>query len=167
MSTLDEDTQLSSSSDEESESNNDSKKDGLNLAGFLFGNIDRDGHLEENFLDETSKKKLGGLSSMLGLGNIIQDEVKNAESSVKIEDYEEGNKAPDAEDFSAINDALTDDSNSSSSDDEKDDKNETTSEETDIKKEPSLPAEPVKTEISEYFAKLSLFPIVPILKQKM
>ena len=42
MSTLDEDTQLSSSSDEESESNNDSKKDGLNLAGFLFGNIDTD-----------------------------------------------------------------------------------------------------------------------------
>ena len=90
MANLDDDTQMSSSSDEESESNNDSKKDGsLNMAGFLFGNIDRDGHLEENFLDEASKSKLGGLSSMLGLGNIIQDEVKNAaESSNKVEDYE-------------------------------------------------------------------------------
>jgi hypothetical protein len=95
MANLDDDTQMSSSSDEESESNNDSKKEGsLNMAGFLFGNIDRDGHLEENFLDEASKKKLGGLSSMLGLGNIIQDEVKNAaESNVKVEDYEAGNKA--------------------------------------------------------------------------
>ena len=90
MANLDDDTQMSSSSDEESESNNDSKKEGcLNMAGFLFGNIDRDGHLEENFLDEASKSKLGGLSSMLGLGNIIQDEVKNAaESNVKVEDYE-------------------------------------------------------------------------------
>merc|ERR1712083_210740 len=117
---------------------------------------DRDGHLEENFLDEASKSKLGGLSSMLGLGNIIQDEVKNAaESNNKVEDYEEGNKAPDAEDFSAINDALTDDSSSSSSDDESDEKKsskDSTSEaKTDIKKEPSplAAAETPKTEIKQ------------------
>ena len=63
---------------EEEEEPRDSNNQGINLTGFLFGNIDRDGHLEENFLDETSKKKLGGLSSMLGLGSLIQDEVKNA-----------------------------------------------------------------------------------------
>ena len=47
---------------------------GLNLAGFLFGNIGEDGRLEENFLDEASKRKLGGLSQVLGLDNLIQDE---------------------------------------------------------------------------------------------
>ena len=139
MSNSDNETNLSSSSDEDESKS----QPGLNLAGFLFGNIDRDGQLEENFLDETSKKKLSGLSSMLGLGNIIQDEVKNEDSNVKVEDYEEGNKAPDAEDFSAINDALTDDSSSSSSD-ENDEKDNTT-----VKKEPSSPEESPKTDISE------------------
>ena len=47
---------------------------GLNLAGFLFGNIGQDGQLEENFLDEASKRKLGGLNQILGLGSLIQDE---------------------------------------------------------------------------------------------
>ena len=47
---------------------------GLNLAGFLFGNIGEDGRLEENFLDEASKRKLGGLSQVLGLDNLIQEE---------------------------------------------------------------------------------------------
>jgi CCR4-NOT transcriptional regulation complex NOT5 subunit len=72
--------------------------------------------------------------------------------------FTEGNKAPDAEDFSAINDALTDDSSSSSSDDESDEKksskDSTAEAKTDIKKEPSPPpaaAETPKTEISEYF----------------
>ena len=113
-----------SSSDDESEA---TASKGLNLAGFLFGNIDRDGKLEENFLDETSKKKLGGLSSLLGLGKLIEDEVKQVKSE-QPEDYEEGTKAADAEDFSAINDALTDDS-SSSDEDTKDE----------VKKEPVSP----------------------------
>ena len=71
--------------------------------------------------------------------------------------FTEGNKAPDAEDFSAINDALTDDSSSSSSDDDSDEKksskDSTAEAKTDIKKEPSPPAaaETPKTEISEYF----------------
>jgi len=47
---------------------------GLNLAGFLFGNIGQDGELEDSFLDEASKRKLGGLQQILGLGNLIQDE---------------------------------------------------------------------------------------------
>ena len=47
---------------------------GLNLAGFLFGNIGEDGELEDNFLDEASKRKLGGLQQILGLGSLIQDE---------------------------------------------------------------------------------------------
>ena len=52
MANLDEDTKLSSSSDDEEEEPRGSNNQGINLTGFLFGNIDRDGHLEENFLDE-------------------------------------------------------------------------------------------------------------------
>ena len=75
-----------SSSDEESEKTTDK---GLNLAGFLFGNIDQDGKLEDSFLDETSKKKLGGLSSVLGLKSIIEEETKDVKAD---EDYEAGSK---------------------------------------------------------------------------
>ena len=75
-----------SSSDEESEKPTDK---GLNLAGFLFGNIDQDGKLEDSFLDETSKKKLGGLSSVLGLKSIIEEETKDVKAD---EDYEAGSK---------------------------------------------------------------------------
>ena len=77
----------SSSSDEEPEKATDK---GMNLAGFLFGNIDQDGKLEESFLDETSKKKLGGLSSVLGLKSIIEEETKN--ETKPDEDYEAGAK---------------------------------------------------------------------------
>ena len=76
-----------SSSDEESEKTTDK---GLNLAGFLFGNIDQDGKLEDSFLDETSKNKLGGLSSVLGLKNIIEEETKDEKQPD--EDYEAGSK---------------------------------------------------------------------------
>ena len=75
-----------SSSDEESEKTTDK---GLNLAGFLFGNIDQDGKLEDSFLDETSKNKLGGLSSVLGLKSIIEEETKGEKPD---EDYEAGSK---------------------------------------------------------------------------
>jgi hypothetical protein len=52
---------------------NDADKS-ISLASFLFGNVGDDGKLEENFLDETSKRKLGGLSQILGLDNLIQAE---------------------------------------------------------------------------------------------
>lgn len=96
------------SDQEDSMSDSEAESKSLNLAGFLFGNIDQDGKLEENFLDENSKKKLGGLSAMLGgLEKIISDEVKTA----KVENPEEIiEKAQDAEDFSTIKEALTDDS---------------------------------------------------------
>merc|ERR1712018_211715 len=114
MSNSDDDSSIHgySSSDEESEK---TAKSGINLTGFLFGNIDRDGKLEDDFLDENSKKKLGGLSTVLGLKSIIEEEASKAstsDSKVESEDYEEGSKVPDAEDYSTINEALTDDSSS-------------------------------------------------------
>ncbi len=126
------------SSDDESSPS--STQTGLNLTGFLFGNIDRDGALEENFLDEACKKKLGGLSAMLGagIGQILADEAK---PDVKPEeDYEDGTKDPDAQDFSSINEALTDDSSSASEaeEDKTEAKTEPKKEETEeaIKEEP-------------------------------
>ena len=96
MSNSDDDSSIhgNSSSDEESEKTAKSGG-GINLTGFLFGNIDRDGKLEDDFLDENSKKKLGGLSTVLGLKSIIEEEAGKAstsDSKVESEDYEEGSK---------------------------------------------------------------------------
>lgn len=46
-------------------SDNDSdvdERDGLNLTGFLFGNVDEKGELENDFLDDEAKRHLGSLS---------------------------------------------------------------------------------------------------------
>ena len=53
----------------ESSSSSSSAAAGLNLAGFLFGNIDGDGRLSDgdhSFLDSDTRDKLGGLSVLLG-----------------------------------------------------------------------------------------------------
>jgi hypothetical protein len=64
----------SGDSDSSDEADHPRQEKSLNLAGFLFGNIGEDGQLEENFLDDASKSKLGGLNEILGLGSLIQDE---------------------------------------------------------------------------------------------
>eukprot|EP00093_Oithona_nana_P005494 05494.XXX_278417_278079_1 [CDS] Oithona nana genome sequencing. len=71
------------------------------------------------FLTKLLRISLGGLSSVLGLKSIIEEETKGEKPD---EDYEAGSKNPDAEDFSAIKDALTDDS--TSEEDESEIKNE-------------------------------------------
>lgn len=43
-----------------SDSDNDDQG-GINLTGFLFGNIDEKGELENDFLDEEAKKHLSSL----------------------------------------------------------------------------------------------------------
>ncbi len=62
---------------------------GLDLTGFLFGNIDVDGRLSEEsapFLDRTSKNKLGGLARLLGgagvgADSLVRDEVSHGRFS--------------------------------------------------------------------------------------
>ena len=61
---------------------------GLDLAGFLFGNVDEEGKLSEetaHFLDEDTRGKLGGLSQMLegqnGLGEMLLGEEAQAKVS--------------------------------------------------------------------------------------
>ena len=53
---------------ESAASSSSSSKPSLNLAGFLFGNIDGEGKLSDDhsFLDSDTRAKLGGLSALLG-----------------------------------------------------------------------------------------------------
>ncbi|XP_003436646.2 transcription initiation factor TFIID subunit 1 isoform X1 [Anopheles gambiae] len=56
-----------------SNSNSDNENEGgLNLAGFLFGNVDENGHLDGDFLDEEAKQQLSSLSRM-GLSSFLAD----------------------------------------------------------------------------------------------
>eukprot|EP00794_Sanderia_malayensis_P006796 gene6796-7562_t len=65
--------------DYQDDSSNDSNgreysEGGLNLAGFLFGNIDEKGELENSeVLDEESKKHLSQLASLGALGSLVDD----------------------------------------------------------------------------------------------
>lgn len=58
---------MDNDSDNENENDpdndNDNENEGeLNLAGFLFGNVDEHGRLENDFLDEEAKQHLSSLS---------------------------------------------------------------------------------------------------------
>lgn len=99
---------------------------GLNITGFLFGNIDDNGQLENDILDPEAKQQLASLSR-LGLSSFINEMMQN-ESTEEREDNEvehenknqnetDNNKnidctakLPTAEDFSDINE-LADDTN--------------------------------------------------------
>jgi len=106
---------------------------GLNLTSFLFGNIDQSGQLEEEFLDESTRKQLGSLGSMLAdtnLNNIVEEvsseakeDTENLHPDVELQEATDFNeKAPDAEDFSSIDEMLDVDSSDDDSDDEEKDK---------------------------------------------
>lgn len=52
-----------SDNDNDHDQDNDNDHEGeLNLAGFLFGNVDEHGRLENDFLDEEAKQHLSSLS---------------------------------------------------------------------------------------------------------
>ncbi|XP_053594523.1 transcription initiation factor TFIID subunit 1 [Microplitis demolitor] len=57
------------SSDEE---NNHDYDQGINMTGFLFGNIDENGQLEDDILDDDAKQHLASLGR-LGLGSLLQE----------------------------------------------------------------------------------------------
>ena len=103
------------------------------MAAILFGNIDADGKLtDNNFLDDETKEKLSGLSTLLGKDNDCSlfdtsDEKESNEildeGSAESEPFVEGQKADDAKDYSNMEEAMSDDT--SSDDDESDDEKET------------------------------------------
>lgn len=43
-------------------SDNESSNEGIDLTGFLFGNVDEKGELENDFLDEEAKRQLSSLT---------------------------------------------------------------------------------------------------------
>ena len=87
---------------------------GLDLTSFLFGNINTSGQLEEEFLDESTKKQLNSLGNLLtgtNLNSIVREvsiEAEEASKEIEEEDFDE--KAADAKDYSDIKEMMDDDS---------------------------------------------------------
>lgn len=103
--------------DDDSQSSNEGggrhRSSGINLTGFLFGNIDTEGKLEEDILDDESKRQLStlarlGLMSMLE--NVIHEDDQGNKDSGDSDD--DGAKSPTAEDYSDINELAEDEGGS-------------------------------------------------------
>lgn len=109
------------------EDNDRDYESAINLAGFMFGNIDANGELEDDILDENAKQHLSSLCH-LGLGSLLQEmmasdsaenkkvngeksqdgndsTMQNGDVDSDDDDYDEPyveNKDPQAKDFSDI-----------------------------------------------------------------
>nr|XP_018670467.1 transcription initiation factor TFIID subunit 1-like isoform X2 [Ciona intestinalis] len=95
----------------------DSDSDGDNstgLVGFMFGNIDKHGHLETDILDEKSKNHLVQLSTLAGLGEFVNEITKDEQHSGSTSNVgeEKITSAPDAIDYSNINELADDEGTS-------------------------------------------------------
>ncbi|CAH1777107.1 unnamed protein product [Owenia fusiformis] len=77
------------------------------LTGFLFGNIDDHGQLEDDLLDEESKRHLGGLNSLGGLGTLVQEIKENEDLTDQSQDDTDV-KAESAVDYSDIKEVAED-----------------------------------------------------------
>ncbi|CAH0723368.1 unnamed protein product, partial [Brenthis ino] len=95
----------------DSDDPNDQSRSGMDLTGFLFGNIDETGQLEDDeLLDGDSKRMLSSLNR-LGLGSMLS-EVLDQEEPIKEDvenDYSE--KSPSAVDFFDIDDVADEEKN--------------------------------------------------------
>ncbi|XP_070554018.1 transcription initiation factor TFIID subunit 1-like [Ptychodera flava] len=86
----------------------------LSLAGFLFGNIDEKGELEEDILDQESKRHLCQLSHLSGFGSLVKEitddtDAKDDDSSYDSHDDSEQVAADEtAVDYSDINELVED-----------------------------------------------------------
>lgn len=89
----------------------------ISLTGFLFGNIDTKGELDEDFLDEESKRHLGSLEVLGGIGSMVKEITDDEESSRtndsfgSLDNYD--NKAATAVDYSDINETVEEESEKS------------------------------------------------------
>ncbi|CAL8079003.1 unnamed protein product [Orchesella dallaii] len=104
-----------SDSDDDSDNGGEGGGSGLSLTGFLFGNIDmKTGHLEDDILDEDSKRQLNALSK-LGLGsfmNVMQDEQQGGQQQLPVKKKKKK--------FSSYDSESSSDSDSSSDEDDAD-----------------------------------------------
>ncbi|KAL4704937.1 hypothetical protein ACJJTC_013394 [Scirpophaga incertulas] len=86
----------------------DGASSGMNLTGFLFGNIDERGQLEDDgLLDGDSKRMLSSLNR-LGLGSMLSEILDSKEEPKDEEEKDYTEKSPSAEDFFDIDDAVED-----------------------------------------------------------
>lgn len=95
----------------DNDSNDENDELGVDLTGFLFGNIDSHGQLEDDIFDSTTKRQLNSLAQF-GLGSMIRDVVPIGEEKGDDDDYDSDNsnsgKAEDAIDYSDINELAED-----------------------------------------------------------
>nr|CAB3266786.1 transcription initiation factor TFIID subunit 1-like [Phallusia mammillata] len=86
-------------------SDSDGENVSSDLVGFMFGNIDKHGHLENDVFDEKSKTHLMQLTTLAGLGEFVsrltKDESSKQENTGSHADYRV-EAAPDAVDYSNI-----------------------------------------------------------------
>ncbi|CAH0750822.1 unnamed protein product [Diatraea saccharalis] len=83
-------------------------RSGLDLTGFLFGNIDESGQLEDDgLLDGDSKRMLSSLNR-LGLGSMISEVLEQEELAKEDEEKDYTEKSPSAVDFFDIDDVAED-----------------------------------------------------------
>ena len=114
----DDDGDLSNSSgpdnnDDDSQSSQEDgnrRGSGLNLTGFLFGNIDKEGKLEADILDDESKRQLATLGRF-GFMSILENVIREDDSGSKDasgDSEDDGAKSPTAEDYSDITEMAED-----------------------------------------------------------
>ncbi|CAH0579290.1 unnamed protein product [Chrysodeixis includens] len=86
----------------------DNGRSGMDLTGFLFGNIDESGQLEDDgLLDGESKRMLSSLTR-LGLGSMLSEVLDEEEVSKEDQEKDYTQKSPSAIDFFDIDDAAED-----------------------------------------------------------
>ncbi|PIK49713.1 putative transcription initiation factor TFIID subunit 1 [Apostichopus japonicus] len=95
----------------------------FSMTGFLFGNIDKAGKPDNDILDDESKRHLMELGALSGLSSLaseiadskLEEEERQAEDCASAYDFEEDSKpedkAPDAVDFSDINELAEEEEN--------------------------------------------------------
>ncbi|XP_045771429.1 transcription initiation factor TFIID subunit 1 isoform X2 [Maniola jurtina] len=92
----------------DSDDPNDHSRSGMDLTGFLFGNIDESGQLEDDgLLDGDSKRMLSSLTR-LGLGSMLSEVLEEEEPIQDDEEKDYAQKSPSAVDFFDIDDAAED-----------------------------------------------------------
>ncbi|XP_013142953.1 PREDICTED: transcription initiation factor TFIID subunit 1 [Papilio polytes] len=88
----------------DSDDQGDHGRSGMDLTGFLFGNIDESGQLEdEGLLDGESKKMLSSLNR-LGFGSMLSEVLDEDEPNQDDEEKDYSEKSPSAVDFFDIDD---------------------------------------------------------------
>ncbi|XP_055631687.1 transcription initiation factor TFIID subunit 1 isoform X2 [Toxorhynchites rutilus septentrionalis] len=93
---MDNDSENENDQDNDNDDNDNDYEGGeLNLAGFLFGNVDEHGRLENDFLDEEAKQQLSSLSRM-GLSSLLADLMPDeAEKPIMNSDSDDSSSSDD------------------------------------------------------------------------